>query len=586
MKKFPHFILIILLSFFSCKKDTNDAPETTAPTTGGNVSAKVLVQVTNTSGSALSGASVIIGSASATTDQNGLAYISASTFSAGRNLIKVSKSTYFKSYQLLEIANGSSYSVAVVLTPKTIAGSFSTAAGGTINATNGGSVVFSASSIVDMNGNVYSGTVNVTAVYIAPNATNASSVLPNSFLGYNASSQLKFAENHGALVVELEGTSGQALQIASGNTAQIHIPVAASDLSTAPSSIPLYYFDESSGYWKEDGSAALTGGTEFVGTVSHFTFWMCPYVYNHFQLSGSVVCGANGLDGVKVSVYNQWGSYLGSVTTGPGGVWSGMIPETLTFNLVVSDICGSQVYTTGVGPFSSATNLPAMDICTGSVNYGVITGTFTDCNNQTDHNSYCRVQSNGLTKFIAPLPSGYFNSAVLFCTGSTSAVITGVNMSNNQVSIDTTMNIAPTMNFGTKQVCTTASEFCTFVLAGTNAYYTENAFANFTGVLDLTQNKIYLTVVSGQFMNETHFSVTIPNTVAGTYSVGGSPFSYSFILSGNNGTVNLTVNLTNVGTAQGDAIEGTINNVTFVDQGGNSKTLANCSFRILIDTVQ
>ncbi len=586
MKKLFAFLLVILFTLNACKKDKVDEPTTTPPpSTPANTTASILVNVATTAGVAISGATVVVGSQTATTNTTGIVYFSSALFSSGKNVIKVSKAGYFKANQTIEISNGNTYNISVTLTTKTVTGTFLGNAAATINATNGGSIDFTANSIVDNVGNPYTGTVNVSAVYIASNASNASAILPNSFLGLNSSSQQKFVENHGTIIVELEGNSGQALQIATGSTAQIHMPVSSQDLASPPSTIPFYYFDESTGYWKEDGVGTLTGGTEFVGTVSHFTWWMCPFVYNHYSLSGTIVCGATGMPGVKVAVYNVWGSYLGSVTTGPGGIFSGMIPDVITFDLKVKDICGTQVYTTAIGPFSSNTTMAATDI-SATANYGVITGWFKDCANATDLNSLCRVQSNGLTKFIAPLPSGYFNEAVLFCTGSTSAVVTGVNFTTNQVSIDTTMTITPTMNFGTKQVCNTASEYCTFVLAGAPKYYTENAYANFTGVLDNTANKIILNVTSGQFMNETHFNVSIPATVVGNHSVGGSPFAYSFVLSGNNGTIYLTVNLTSVGTTVGSAIEGTINNITFVDQGGASKTLSNCAFRILIDTEQ
>ncbi len=586
MKKLFAFFLIVLFTLNACKKDKVDEPATTPPpSTPANTTASILVNVATTAGVAITGATVVVGSQTTTTNSKGIVYFSSALFSAGKNVVKVSKTGYFKANQIIEISNGNTYNVSVTLTTKTVTGTFLGNASASINATNGGSIDFTANTIVDNAGNAYTGTVNVSAVYVASNATNASAILPNSFLGLNSSSQQKFVENHGTMIVELEGTSGQALQIATGSTAQIHLPVSAQDLASPPSTIPFYYFDESTGYWKEDGVGTLTGGTEFVGTVSHFTWWMCPYVYNHYSLSGTIVCGTTGMAGVKVSIYNVWGSYLGSVNTGPGGIFSGMIPDVITFDLKVNDICGSQVYTTAIGPFSSNTTMAATDI-SATANYGVLTGWFKDCSNATDLNSLCRVQSNGLTKFIAPLPSGYFNEAILFCTGSTSAIVTGVNFTTNQVSIDTTMTIAPTMNFGTKQVCNTASEYCTFVLAGTPVYYTENAFANFTGVLDNTANKIILDVKSGQFLNETHFNLSIPATVAGSHSVGGNPFAYSFILSGNNGTVYLTVNLTSVGTTVGSAIEGTVSNITFVDAGGGSKTLANCSFRILIDTVQ
>jgi hypothetical protein len=52
----------------------------------------------------------------------------------------------------------------------------------------------------------------------------------------------------------------------------MHIPD--KQLSTAPATIPLWYFDEDKGVWQEEGSATKQGN-KYIGTVSHFTDWNC-----------------------------------------------------------------------------------------------------------------------------------------------------------------------------------------------------------------------------------------------------------------------------------------------------------------------
>jgi len=66
------------------------------------------------------------------------------------------------------------------------------------------------------------------------------------------------------------------LQLATGKNATVTFPIATATQSTAPATIPLWFFDETKGMWIEQGSATKTGNT-YVGTVSHFTWWNCDW---------------------------------------------------------------------------------------------------------------------------------------------------------------------------------------------------------------------------------------------------------------------------------------------------------------------
>jgi len=84
----------------------------------------------------------------------------------------------------------------------------------------------------------------------------------------------KVLQTFGMMQVELRGSGGEKLQIAKTHTAQIKMQIDASQMATAPSSIPLWHFDEAKGYWTEEGSATKVGN-QYVGNVSHFSWWGC-----------------------------------------------------------------------------------------------------------------------------------------------------------------------------------------------------------------------------------------------------------------------------------------------------------------------
>lgn len=97
-------------------------------------------------------------------------------------------------------------------------------------------------------------------------------------------------ESFGALQVSFTDSAGQALNLAAGQTATVRIP-AVSRGTAAPATVPLYYLDESSGYWVAEGSATLTGSAPnayYQGSVTHFSTWNADQLYDTVYVNGCV----------------------------------------------------------------------------------------------------------------------------------------------------------------------------------------------------------------------------------------------------------------------------------------------------------
>jgi hypothetical protein len=95
-------------------------------------------------------------------------------------------------------------------------------------------------------------------------------------------------ESFGALNVTLKDGAGNALNLAAGKTATIRIPLATRSASV-PATIPLFYFNEASGLWVQEGTATLAGTAPnqyYEGTVSHFTYWNADRVTDTIRVLG------------------------------------------------------------------------------------------------------------------------------------------------------------------------------------------------------------------------------------------------------------------------------------------------------------
>ena len=150
--------------------------------------------------------------------------------------------------------------------------------------------------------------------------------------------------------------AGEKLQIASGKTATITIPIPSAMQANAPASIPLWYFDETKGIWKEEGSATKQGNN-YVGTVAHFSFWTAGQLGQSVRLDATFKDQAGMLLSNKLVTITSTNYGTSSGYTDSAGTVSGLIPANETLVMKVFDQCNSIIYTQNIGPFSADTNL-------------------------------------------------------------------------------------------------------------------------------------------------------------------------------------------------------------------------------------
>jgi hypothetical protein len=132
-------------------------------------------------------------------------------------------------------------------------------------------------------------------------------------------------ESFGALSVNLRDGSGNRLNLAAGQTSTIRIPVATRS-SSLPSSVPLYYLDESTGLWVQQGSAALHGVASqqyYEGTISHFSHWNIDQPTQTLFVGGCLVDENNkAVAGANVETNGTNYSGKGTATTDASGNFS------------------------------------------------------------------------------------------------------------------------------------------------------------------------------------------------------------------------------------------------------------------------
>jgi len=179
-------------------------------------------------------------------------------------------------------------------------------------------------SLVDENGNPASAELSAAITVIDPSVDP--DLMPGNFETIDtANNQVSQIESFGAISVTFSDSEGNDYNLATGQTATIRIPLA-SDANSAPDTIPLYYFDEDSGYWIEEGSASLVtndGAPYYLGSVEHFTTWNADQIYQSVQITGCVE-DSDGNPITSARIITQGASYSGqaNATTDSTGRFS------------------------------------------------------------------------------------------------------------------------------------------------------------------------------------------------------------------------------------------------------------------------
>jgi hypothetical protein len=219
-------------------------------------------------GAGIAGAAVSYGALSTSTAADGSFLLTLSPTSASA-VIKIEKANYAIGFATTPVEQDKTATTQATLSKITISAPLGIASGGTISDPNSAAqVTLPAAGLVDAAGNTATGNVTVNLSVIDPKSNAAA--MPGDYTT-NAGTTI---ESFGAIKVTLLSSAGAPLNLGAGKTATIRIPVSS---STAPdATIPLFYFNETTGKWVQDGTATLLGTAPnlyYEGTVTHFTYW-------------------------------------------------------------------------------------------------------------------------------------------------------------------------------------------------------------------------------------------------------------------------------------------------------------------------
>lgn len=492
IKNIPNLILILLLSLIvvtSCQKDDgpsgNNDPQENIPDTfseyfGNEISRDFLGTVIDKNHNPIEGATITIGSSTATTDSNGVFIINGATVNQRFGYVKAEKPGYIHASRSVVPSNGTN-KVNIMMLEATVVGSVTSGSSGTVTDNDGSSVSFDGNFIKE-DGTSYSGSVDVIMHHLDPTDEDMPLQMPGMLYAESENGAERMLQTLGMLAVELRGSGGEDLNLSEGSTSEIKIPVDASVMNIAPATIPLWYFDETTGHWKEEGQATLQGNM-YVGTVSHFSFWNCDIPAEAITLCVTTTDDDNtALANMSVSITSAtFGTTYGY--TNENGEVCGYVPsnESLVLNVYSYDLCGdTALHTETIGPFTLDSSITVIVPDNPDIVQETVVGTFNTCDGNAVTNGYVQLSYANQT-FTDAVTNGEFEINLLRCSDNDTFGIEA----SDYVNLQTTDSISytfttPLTNIGNISACNAVTEFIEYTVDdGESVFIFENISANF-----------------------------------------------------------------------------------------------------------
>lgn len=338
---------------------------TTQPTNYGVVMGKV----TDLANNPASGVKVSIGDQNSTTNDQG--WFSISNVAAGnKELVTFSKNGSVTTYKTTDVQVGATSFVDAAISDVGTTASLNAATGGTKTTTDGGSITIGANSLVNSQNSTFTGNAVVSITTFDPSDENQLNAFPGEFQGISTQNETVPIKSFGFMDVSVVDQNGQELQLTSGRTAQISIPVPSSMRSSAASlgACPLWYFNPRTGSWQEQGQGTYSPSLGcFVGNVSHFSTWNFDIRYPAAYVSGHVVdSNGNPVSGAQVRCWGtgwyqqRWAS--GEISTDINGTFTRIPVEVGVVFSYIAEKGGHKSATSSAGPLAQNQEYDVGDI--------------------------------------------------------------------------------------------------------------------------------------------------------------------------------------------------------------------------------
>lgn len=369
------FVALVLYAFSACKDDKPTKPQADTGIVSGTVYSGAK--------SVLPGATVTIGDLTAITDNNGKFTLLGAPIGPRITLV-FSKEGFIPNQKVVKVEKDrTTYTHSTLREP--MAYTFASTVGGQL--VDGSTRITIPDNAFVVGSTPFTGNIRAEYRYFDPTSPDNLNAFPGGFSGIQTDGSETLFESYGFIYASFTDAANPNthLQLAPGKTAALRSLIPASLLENAPATIPMWYFNENTSKWMEEG-VATRNGSYYEGEVSHFSYWNfdAPItVQDQSTLTGRVISASSKGPLAGAQVVATGVNYSGyTVTyTDANGLFSITVKAAALANLrAFAGINSSPVTSTITTPPSGQTQ-DVGDLVVSDLSF-TITGILVDASNQ------------------------------------------------------------------------------------------------------------------------------------------------------------------------------------------------------------
>ena len=581
--KYIGLFLFVSLAVVGCRQDIETfTPFGNSPNLGRVVSIDVGGVVLDEQGEPLRNVEVILGNKTTITDDNGVFLLRNATTNERRAYITANKSGYFQGSRTMIVQGEKLHYATIRLLEEKVVRVFNSSDAAQIEFDNV-KLTFPANGIMLEGGGDYVGEVRVAAKYLDPTDANLFEIMPGDLRGINKEEEEVVLATFGMMAVELIGENGEELQVAENAEVEVETRLPADFVGNAPATIPLWYFDEDEGIWKEEGEAVLDGNV-YRGVVTHFSFWNHDFPYPLINVKGQIVDEkGEPLANIPIRIQIVGEKYFGQGRTNEDGFFCGLIPKDFELEISVTGNgpCRTDIlYMENIGTHSSDLTLPPIVIVPsqGTAINASFSGRLLDCAGDPVSNGYVRGRFNNYWfNLFVDETDGTFNQSYIFCDLNEDLEIQGYDLDNFLQTDELTFTIDETIPVGDIKACDQIDNIIEYELDG-NKFSIPNPSGGPEGDNTLVEayldSFILISFVVEPILMTGNFPVLIFNQGTPDERISLSVNEHFRPLN-----TDVTISITRYDSDPGGLLIGSFEG-TFEDMNGIEHTLSNGYFRI------
>jgi hypothetical protein len=350
-------------------------------------------------------------------------------------VVSVQKSGYFRGYRTLMVRPDESQYVQLELLLKN-ENQISAATGDLIPFPEG-TLTFPANAVLTAGNQPYNGTVTVRSFYIHPAGSTVADQMPGDLRGVDKNNKQTGLRAFSMIVFTMEDAAGTVLQPDPAKPVSFRIMIPAELTSSAPQQIPLWRFDDATGFWKEEGQATRQGN-DYAGSAGQAGFWLCATTFPQITLTAHVQDHrAAPLSNARVTLLTKPDLIPTYGFTNVEGTYYGKAASNVPMTMILTDNCSNVLRQQEIGPFSVAAEISNINVTLPESQTLTINGTAKDCD-QFNVVAGKVIVNVDYRNYTATISNGKFNVTVLRCSSLPASVtLTATDNRTNKTSITT-----------------------------------------------------------------------------------------------------------------------------------------------------